>query len=248
MSPKHLKSLQSWVYNTITNSKNSHLNPKEWNITNCIAPSKTLSSFERIHIYRDSYFIRLYDCLKHEYPILHKTIGKELFNHFIRNYLKKHPSTSYTLNNLGKKFPSFLQKSLQENLKEKTPDIWQLFIIDIAIYERMYNTVFNTKGHETLQTNAFFTNLKVKPSPSIQLLKLNFPIGDYTNKEGKQLFSPPNIKQPTFYIFTRQNYKVYAHKVTLSAFETIQDWINKPNKPCPTFYQNDWLIKGICYQ
>lgn len=73
-----------------------------------IAPNDRMSGFERLEIYARQYWFRLLDCLHDDYPALRVFLGGRRFHRLCRDYLAQHPSTSWTLRNLGSAFPAFI--------------------------------------------------------------------------------------------------------------------------------------------
>jgi hypothetical protein len=74
-----------------------------------IKPNERLSSFQRLEIYARQYWFRLLDCLYDDYPALRAYLGQRRFHQLCRDYLAAHPSSSWTLRNLGHKLPEYLQ-------------------------------------------------------------------------------------------------------------------------------------------
>lgn len=73
-----------------------------------IAPNDRLTSFERIEIYNRQYWFRLIDCLYDDFPGLRAVLGEARFYHLVVSYLKKYPSRSFSLRNLGDRMEKFL--------------------------------------------------------------------------------------------------------------------------------------------
>src|SRR5688500_12916565 len=73
-----------------------------------ILPSRSLSSRDRLQIYANAYFARLLEVLTGEYPAVAHAVGAEVFAEFALGYLNRHPSSSYTLSQLGGRFPQHL--------------------------------------------------------------------------------------------------------------------------------------------
>ena len=73
-----------------------------------ITPNDRMSGFERLEIYARQYWFRLLDCLYEDYPALRVFLGERRFHQLCRDYLAQHPSTSWTLRNLGSALPSFI--------------------------------------------------------------------------------------------------------------------------------------------
>ncbi len=251
---KNLKNTQKWLQGVITHpngihngAMNTSIEGKQWDVDSVISPSKTLTSEQRVHIYHSSYFARLIECFKSEYKGLLNALGLEMFEHFTWCFLQEHPSTSYTLNDLGKRFPEYLEKTLTESLQSKKPDDWQLFIIDMAKYERMYTEVFNGIGHENILSSDLFEIEPVKLSPSVTLLKLKFSIADCIGQFRENEFDSIPKQQHTNYVFSRQRFRVRVNTLEIIEFETLQNWILNPSEECPSNQPNEWRLKGIVY-
>ncbi len=73
-----------------------------------ITPNDRMSGFERLEIYARQYWFRLLDCLYDDYPALRVFLGERRFHKLCREYLAQHPSTSWTLRNLGSALPAFI--------------------------------------------------------------------------------------------------------------------------------------------
>lgn len=250
----HLKNTQKWLQGVITDpdgiykgAVNTPIDEKLWKVDSVVSPSKTLTSEERINIYHISYFARLIECFKAEYNGLLNALGEEMFHHFTWCFLQEHPSTSYTLNNLGKKFPEFLERTLSEDIENGSPDDWQLFILDMAKYERTFTEVFSGIGHENLFSDDIFGIQPAKLSPSVCTLQLKFPIADCIGNFRENDFNSFPETQITNYVFSRQRYFVRVHALGNTEFESLQNWIQSPNQDCPIAYRDSWRQKGIVY-
>lgn len=73
-----------------------------------ITPNDRLSGFQRLEIYARQYWFRLLDCLYDDYPALRVLLGEMRFHKLCRDYLAAHPSTSWTLRNLGSQLSAFI--------------------------------------------------------------------------------------------------------------------------------------------
>jgi len=76
-----------------------------------VLPSKTLTEYDRIGIYRRMYFLRMRDSLAVDFPSVLHLLGKSQFEELTEQYFTAHPSNSYTLNDTGLKFPSFMRST-----------------------------------------------------------------------------------------------------------------------------------------
>ena len=74
-----------------------------------IKPNDQLTSFERLEIYNRQYWVRLKDCFYDDYPGVRTVLGKSRFERLACEYLRRHPSESFTLRNLGRRLVGFLE-------------------------------------------------------------------------------------------------------------------------------------------
>lgn len=198
-----------------------------------ILPSSQLTSAQRLQIYADAYLARLLEVLTHEYPALQHALGTELFAGFALQYLQAHPSTSYTLGQLGARFPDYLATT-RPTRESHDPD-WSDFLIDCCRLERLYAEVFDGPGPERtpvhfhalpseLTAEQFFQQ-RFQLVEWVQLIALQFPVHEYITAVRQA--SAPEIPQlaATWLVVTRGDYRVrrfaipHAEFVVLSAFQ-----------------------------
>lgn len=74
-----------------------------------VRPDARLGPVERLDIYADMYFYRLRDCLAEDFPKLRAVLGDARFHNLVTDYLLAHPSTHYSLRELGRALPGFLE-------------------------------------------------------------------------------------------------------------------------------------------
>jgi hypothetical protein len=75
-----------------------------------IKPNDRLTSFERIELYNKQYWFRILDCLYDDYPGLRAILGETKFRKLRIAYLDQHPSTSFTMRNMGSHLVDFLER------------------------------------------------------------------------------------------------------------------------------------------
>jgi hypothetical protein len=76
---------------------------------NFVVPSRTLSSIERVGIYKDMYFLRLHDAIKMDYETVCHFLGEKKFGALIKEYIKVYPSRSYNMNRLSDNLPEYIR-------------------------------------------------------------------------------------------------------------------------------------------
>lgn len=136
-----LREMQEWMQNALVNPRGVQAD----DVTARLSPSNRLSAPERLAIYQRSYITRLCACLAEQFPASRHALGAALFDQFARIYLAEDPSDSYTLYELGRRFPAYLQDTRPD---ADAPEPWVDFMIDLARYERALFVLFDAPGHE----------------------------------------------------------------------------------------------------
>jgi hypothetical protein len=164
-----LQQLQSWLQTAIT-GQIFDAQPKEIKpVSEVLSTSTPVPSNLGLSIYQHGYVARLVECLQKEFPIFRRTVGEEVFTQFAVEYLGNYPPESYTLADLGKQFPEYLQASAPR-------ESWADFIIDLATLERAFSEVFDAPESESSQVlklkypaHTYFLALRNNPELTLEL-------------------------------------------------------------------------------
>ena len=73
-----------------------------------VPPNDRLGSAEQLDIYADMYFRRLRDCLAEDFPVLLTRQGDARIHNLVTDYLLAHPPSHFSLRELGRALPGFL--------------------------------------------------------------------------------------------------------------------------------------------
>jgi hypothetical protein len=144
-----------------------------------IKPNDRLTSFERIEIYNRQYWFRLIDSFYDDFPGLRAILGRLKFNKLAREYLTAHPSTSFTMRNLGRHLPDFIDK--HPHLVSPRLDLSQ----DMARFEWAQVEAFDGRALPPLTADDLLGNhnnpakIRLSLQPYISLLHLRFPLDKY---------------------------------------------------------------------
>jgi hypothetical protein len=205
-------------------------------IESVVTRSRALSSFERLDIYNRSYFARLLECMQAEYSVLATAIGEELFDSFALGYLQQHPSQSYTLAELGERFPDYLAATRPVDGGVGDEGDWPEFLIDLARLERTINVVFDgpgTEGESLLDRERLmaiqpdhWAESRLECVPCLKLLPLSYPINDYFTavRRGDQPDLP--ARAPAWLAITRRDFRVYRYPLVATQFHLLHALLN----------------------
>jgi hypothetical protein len=144
-----------------------------------IKPNSRLTSLERIEIYNRQYWFRLIDSFYDDFPGLRAILGRLKFNRLAKEYLTNHPSTSFTMRNLGRFLPAFIDK--HPELVAPRVHLAQ----DMIRFEWAQVEAFD--GHnlpalmvdDLLEKNKNPENIRLSLQPYISVLHLRFPLDRY---------------------------------------------------------------------
>jgi len=138
-----------------------------------IRPNDRLSSFERLEIYNRQYWFRLISAVSEDFPTLNALLGTKRFDLLILAYLNEHPSTSWTLRDLGAKLPQFLEAHPEFTGRRHrlAVDVARLEWAYVDAFDRQHRTPFATE-----EAQAIGPESKLSLQPHLQLLELNYPV------------------------------------------------------------------------
>lgn len=186
----------------------------------------------RLHIYADGYVMRLVECLRADFPLLCKVMGRDLFDFFAKAYVWRHPSRSPTLYDLGGGFADFLARSQPEAMSPEAALLFS-FPVELARLERARSETARAPGLENLAPAAFDSfallsgeDATIRPAPCTRLLALSFPVHAFWEQamhmaEGEEL-APAPAPEATCIAIARLHYRIGVHLLEPWQFHYLQ--------------------------
>jgi len=204
-----------------------------------ITRSRALSAAERLAIYANAYHTRLLECLGEVYPMFKRTLGEEAFDALAFGYLQDYPSRSYTLNELGRHFPHYLQETRPgANEADGEPALledWPDFVIDLARLEWAIYDVFDgvgIEGQPLLQADRLsaipperWPEVRLAPVPCLRLLLMRFPVNEYYTalRQAKSgVAVPVPLARESFVALTRRQFIVRRYDLSQTQFGLLR--------------------------
>lgn len=237
-----MRELQYWLQDVITAKgdlqNNLYQAKLQHNIdeTDVIADTGTVSTYTRLNVYATGYFMRLYECLAADFPVLKKFLRDDVFFAFAKAFLQTIPSTSYTLHDLGKEFVLYL-----ENTRPVTDDPSLNSMINLPVelarLERIRQEVVRSKGNENKLTNTpqsfeslfFNANTLLISSPeSLRLAEFGFPMKRFIHDVNADNYLH-HLPEPshTFMAISRKNYHLTMEEITDWQYTFLQQCSEK---------------------
>lgn len=185
-----------------------------------VPPTTNLTGSEQIAIYQRSYALRLLACMREQFPALTHVLGAELFNDFAREHLRDRPAESWTLHDLGRRFPNYLSETRPDS---DGPEAWIDFIIDLARFERKIFVIFDAPGgEETILAEPFTPDSRLVLQPCFDLGSFSFPVARYYHAVKAGTEPPLPAPQPSYIALVRRDYVVRTISVTPLQFNLLQ--------------------------
>lgn len=148
-----------------------------------IAPTQNLRPHDRLELYAQQYWWRIEQSFDEDFTTVQLIMSVKQYEALRDAYLMKFPSRSFTLRNLGDRFPEFIKK----NPVLAKPSM-QL-VLDCALFDWARVEAFDAAQMKPLRLTdikkPFFIKEKIKLQPHVQILTLHYPV-DTLLKEGKQ--------------------------------------------------------------
>ena len=214
-----LRDMQEWMQNALVDPHSV----QKHDVLARLKPSNRLSASERLAIYQRSYISRLCVCLAEQFPASRHVLGPELFDKFARVYLARDPSDSYTLYELGRRFPAFLNETRPDSEEpEERQETWVNFMIDLANYERMLFVLFDAPGHEGKRWPTSDTpDEALVLQPCFGLGAYRFPVANYYHSVADQ--SEPQLPPlaESYVAITRHDYITSSFPITQLHYEFL---------------------------
>jgi hypothetical protein len=212
-----LARLQHWMLEVVTRPGDvdaalasaparRHLAPER--LDEMILPSATLTAKERVDIYHRMYGYRMVEAMSFDYPgVEHFLDHRGSFREVVLDYVTAHPSTSYTLNRLGDRFPDYLAG--------RTDLPRHRFLADLARFELAITTVFD----EAESTPLSAEEIAAVPAESwpdatlhliraFRLLELDYPADLYLDSVKEGAPHPPLRKTKRWIMLWRRDWRV----------------------------------------
>lgn len=118
-----------------------------------ISAGPRLTAAQRIGIYNQQYWFRLFVILQEQYPTLIRLFGYEDFNHSIAEpYLLKYVPDHWSLSLLGSKLPQWIDDTYKEEDKS--------FVLQAALMDEAYERLFNVSVLTPLKKSVLDSPIK----------------------------------------------------------------------------------------
>lgn len=207
-----LQSLQRWMLDALIAPDGTDADT----IADTFLPGPKLSPSACLAIYQRSYILRLRKCLEEQFPASRHALGSTLFADFADEYLRAYPSDSYTLHELGRRFPKWLEDNRPD--RDQPPErreSWIDFMIDLASYERDLYRLFDAPGHEGRPwPDVSVDDDALMLQPCLALVEYRYPVAWYYHEVGAGRSPQFPAAMPSYAVILRRDFLAHTFPVT----------------------------------
>lgn len=198
-----LNELQAWMQSVILRRPGTDA-PQ---VADIVCSSERLTADRHIEIYMRSYVARLLECMRNQFRALSFALG-DLFDDFAAQYLAEYPSGSYTLNDLGARFPAYLQQT-RPDADSAEKESWPDFMIELATFEYALSVIFDQEADENADYASEATpDSLLRPAPVLHLFRHTFPVCTYYLEVSRRNEPELPFPQESCCAVVRRDYKL----------------------------------------
>lgn len=186
-----------------------------------ILPSPTLAPQERLEIYRGMYLLRMEEAMEIDFPAIQDRVGKRKFSSLVADYVRSYPSTSYTLDHLGRGFSEYLfhSNACDEGafLSELASLEWAICMAGIA-HDSPYLTLESLAEVDPER----FVEMRLECVPALQLLTFQHNVNEvYRAWCGTDEWISVR-SESTRLVVWRHKLDVWRQDLTVEAYELLE--------------------------
>ncbi|HYG16525.1 MAG TPA: putative DNA-binding domain-containing protein, partial [Bacteroidia bacterium] len=155
---------------------------------------------------------------------LKQALGEELFTAFADDYLQVYPSESYTLGDLGGRFPQFLEETRPDRgLPAEQREDWPDFMIELARLEYDLLNIFEYKDiNEYIYADNQTPDDQLYLTGNFHLYAFRFPVNQYFQAVQRGDNPPLPHAQQSFLAITRKNYQLGMFNLNPGQYHFLQ--------------------------
>jgi hypothetical protein len=204
-----------------------------------IKPNDRLTSMERLEIYSRSYWFRLLNSFREDFPGLCAVLGQRAFSRVAESYLTEVPSRSFTMRDLGSRLEAWLRGN--PSLAGENPEL----ALDMVRLEWAHIEAYDGEQRKALGPEDLLEigpEMRFGLQPYMTLLQLGYPVDDLrirveevTEKAGASNTIVGRRQRaavrrygsvasaPTFLAVHRLEFTVYYKRLTPGEFRILVD-------------------------
>jgi putative DNA-binding protein len=189
-----------------------------------LLPSSLMTARERLDVYASSYFLRLRDVMKSDFPGLAHALGDGGFDAAMREYVTRHPPDSFTLNRYGAGVEPFLARECTvKAVARRRP-----FLVELARLERAVEEVFHAPRRASVEAKRLksipvgrWNRALFVPIPAFRLLAFRWPVNRYLQAVYDEKSPEIPAREANWLVVYRKEWKSWRARLDRDPFELL---------------------------
>ncbi len=187
-----------------------------------VLPSATLDPAERVGIYHDMYELRMGEALESDYPGLCHFLGPKRWKKVVSGYLAAHPSSSYTLNVLGRHVAEYVYTASGVSYAGFCRDLARLEWAITEAFDAPETPILKEADLSAVPPEAW-ESARLVPTEAFRLLVLDYNAGSYLDSlRDEEHDHPLPRRRPSWVVVCRRDYAVYRLALTRPAYRLLE--------------------------
>jgi len=225
-----LERLQHWmqevvvhpgtVEEAIKSGGAAHEIPSE-RLSEVVLPSHSMTSAERVGVYHGMYLMRMEEALETDYPVIRYHLGDHQFGHLVREYVERHPSTSYTLNRLGDLLPQFFLDEPEWHEAAFLHDLARLELAMTEVFDEEESPVLGADELEAIPPEVW-EEARLRPISAFRLLAFKHAVVPNLVAYHEDRPSPSPRRRATWVALYRRDYSVLRLELSRPEYELLR--------------------------
>jgi hypothetical protein len=141
----------------------------------CIAGNDVLSPVEQLEIYREQFWLRHTGSLVEDFPGVSGILGQDAWQRLSEEYLAAYPPASFTLRDLGARFPEFVERSSWLDHHALCVDMAHLELAYLEIFDAADAPPLDPHKLASMPENAW-EHAEIVVNPALRLLAVRYPV------------------------------------------------------------------------
>jgi len=187
-----------------------------------VRPSATLTPVERVGVYQEMYLYRMVEALQNDYPAVAHFLGDHAFAGLVTSYVQAHPSTTYTLNRLGDRFPEFIRASSGIRRRAFVSDLARLELAVTQVFDAPETPVWSAEGIAAMREDEW-ADAVLEPIAALRALSFAYPVNAYLQSVKDDDHDHPTTgRRATRTVVYRKRYEVWRLDLSEKPFALLQ--------------------------
>ena len=229
-APASLSELQRWLAEWIVHPRGLPKLPEATaGAQQHLTGNERLLPVEQLDIYRQQFWLRHTSSLVEDFPGLGGILGQAEWQRLVEGYLACHPPSGWTLRNLGKNLPEYVQSAPELPHRSLCGDMARLEWEFIELFDAPDASPLNIDKLAQLTPDAM-QNGTIVLHPALSLLRVDYPVAPLRRSlieraaqgENRGDIAIPERKPADLVLYRGQDRGLYHRPVPPEAFALLE--------------------------